>query len=512
MSSQFRLVLSLTASAVGACAPPPLDTPLPRPGGAESSQLPAPPPGTAEATDPPPAPDDAAPEAPPQFFRLAQAEHRLELVPLGDTLFVRGGGMPLALVEGDRVIEDERYGKGLEGFIGLRGLAGHFPDDAWALITLSNGRVGWGGLRRWNGRTWKVEGADLAQRWLYTGASPWIGGSLLTMSFNVMPFDTQQPVRFRRLGKVAKGALPLPSQSSCGTLVKASAFAALPSGEVFAAGATCDDDKFAIEWWRAGETRGNVERFDAPSPHNETYVLAGSPDHVWVIGDSWSARSVVHFDGTAWRELPHPLKHPVVSASLGPDGTLWVVSSQLHDSNNVVGGVFRRNRGGDWQEVPLPSGVRLPVSVHASAKEVWLTADTSLFRSSPPAGEPQPLRWEYGQQFPGALRIPKAATAGCQHVFVLMYGITRVTPKDYDFPLTRKAIAGHLDLAGAKFAETEDNGKRYFGAFVPTLAMGQKIEKLVRKQVKGSQPAVLCHQPRIVREIRLDLATGNVLP
>ncbi len=107
--------------------------------------------------------------------------------------------------------------------------------------------------------------------------------------------------------------------------------------------------------------------------------------------------------------------------------------------------------------------------------------------------------------------MPKSATEGCSSIYVLMYGITKVTPQDYDFPLTRKAVKGHPELAGARFAETEDNGKRYFGAFVPDLAMGKKLEKLVKDNVKGSKPAVLCAAPRVIRELEVDLKTGEVV-
>ncbi|MFO0564930.1 MAG: hypothetical protein U0263_04665 [Polyangiaceae bacterium] len=462
------------------------------------------------------APDaEATPAAAPKpaitFHLLAKSEALADLVPLGDKLFVRGGSIALALVEGDRVVEDERYGKGLEGFIGVRGLFGKWPDDAWAAITLSNGRVGWGGLRKWNGQSWALSGADLGQRWIYADVAA-SGQGLLALMFNVMPYDTNEPVRFKWVGPKSGGKLPVPTKAACGTLVRASAFTALSSGEVFTVGATCDDDKLAVEWWAPGETQGHVERLQGPSPYNDAYVLARKKDDVWVIGDAWKSATTAHFDGAGFQVVDNPFQDPVLSASLGPDGTLWVVASSTFSvKNEDRGDLFRRAAKGAWEKVVLPAGVKTPTSVYAASDGVvWLVADKNLYRSLPPKTEPQVIRWDYDQQFPASVRIPKPATEGCKDIFVLMYGITKVTPKDYDFPLTRKALQGHTELAGARFAETEDNGKRYFGAFVPTLALGKKIEKLVREKVKGSQPAVLCNRPKILRELEIDLATGEV--
>lgn len=499
------ILTTLVLCACGGETPAPV-TPSPT---APPSPSPAPPVASAapSATQAPP----VAPAKPASAFHLvAKSETELELMPLGGKLFVRGGPIFLATVEGDRIVEDERYGKGLEGFIGVRGLFGTWPDDAWAAITLSNGRVGWGGIRKWNGQSWAVSGADLGQRWIYGGVSPWSGG-LLALIFNVMPYDTNEPVRFKLVGPGKGAKLPVPTKAACGTLVKAAGFAALPSGEVFAAGATCDDQKLAVEWWKAGETKGRVERLNGVDPFNDVYVLARTPNDVWVIGDAWGASTIAHFDGASWEVVKHAFEKPLVSASLGPDGTLWMVSSMTFSDKQNGGALWKRAAKGDWESVALPEGVKVPRSVHAASDgTIWLTAEKSLYRSTPPKGEVQAVKWDYDQQFPGSVRIPKAATEGCKDIFVLMYGITKVTPKDYDFPLTRKAIKGHTDLAGARFAETEDNGKRYFGAFVPTLAMGKKIEKLVREKVKGSQPAVLCYAPKVVREIAIDLATGEV--
>jgi hypothetical protein len=66
------------------------------------------------------------------------------------------------------------------------------------------------------------------------------------------------------------------------------------------------------------------------------------------------------------------------------------------------------------------------------------------------------------------------------------------------------------ELASARFVVTRDRGKKYFGAFVPDLATARKLVEVVQKGVKDSAPEILCAKPETVRELALDLATGEV--
>jgi len=446
------------------------------------------------------------------FHVLARFGHAIELRPLGGELFVRGGAIPLARVEAGRVVEDERFGKGVGGFVGMRQLAGHWPDDAWAVLTLTNGRVGWGGLRKWKGDGWHVVGNDLVQTWIYAGLSPWSNGRLLALSFNSLSFDSKTPVRFKALGGRAGEPLPVFTQSSCGTLVRATDFTALPSGEVFAVGPACDDQKLAVEHWAAGKTKGEVAHLGQGDPQNATFFLVDAPDSVWLLASTWKETTLAHFDGKAWSLEPSPFPRPVTSATRAPNGTAWAVTASGWTPEERVGELWKREKGGQWTQVPLPDGLKAAVEVAVTSDgAVWVAADDALLGTAAPKGEVQKVDWKWDQQFPGTVRVPKPAREGCDSIFVLMYGITKVTPKDYDFPLTRQAIKGHTEFAGARFAETEDNGKRYFGAFVPNLAMGKQLEKLVKDKVKGSIPAVLCNSPKVIRELRLDLSSGEVV-
>jgi hypothetical protein len=94
---------------------------------------------------------------------------------------------------------------------------------------------------------------------------------------------------------------------------------------------------------------------------------------------------------------------------------------------------------------------------------------------------------------------------------VVLYKLSRVAPKDYDFPLTRAALKGHPEYADVRFAETEDAGSRYFVAFVPDFAKGRSLTKLIVDKVQGAKPQLLCGEPpQVNREIGIDLATGAI--
>ncbi|MBK9259790.1 MAG: hypothetical protein IPM54_08115 [Polyangiaceae bacterium] len=111
-----------------------------------------------------------------------------------------------------------------------------------------------------------------------------------------------------------------------------------------------------------------------------------------------------------------------------------------------------------------------------------------------------------GQLLPGDLR---PATPDCDKVFVVLYTLAEDAPPDFDFPATRKALAGHPEFEGARFVETDDGQRRYFGAFVKNLEMGNALTGVIRKSMPTARPQVLCGDPpRVRRTLNIDLATG----
>ena len=56
----------------------------------------------------------------------------------------------------------------------------------------------------------------------------------------------------------------------------------------------------------------------------------------------------------------------------------------------------------------------------------------------------------------------------------------------------------------------KENAQKYFGAFVPDLDLGKRMVERIRKEVEVSSPQLLCAKPEVLRELPLDLRTGEV--
>ena len=108
---------------------------------------------------------------------------------------------------------------------------------------------------------------------------------------------------------------------------------------------------------------------------------------------------------------------------------------------------------------------------------------------------------------------PSFATAfgpSCGSPFVLLFTLAKTAPAGYDFPSTRDALKGHVELSGARFLEFTRGGKRFFGASVPTGDLGKKLVAIVAGKVKGSTPQLVCDAPTATRTLDIDLATGKL--
>ncbi|MCC6524733.1 MAG: hypothetical protein IT373_18900 [Polyangiaceae bacterium] len=103
-------------------------------------------------------------------------------------------------------------------------------------------------------------------------------------------------------------------------------------------------------------------------------------------------------------------------------------------------------------------------------------------------------------------------TQTCSMHYVLLDEAPAATADTKDYPRLRAALAGHPELAGMRFIVSLEKGQQFFGALVASYDKASELEKLVRKGVRGSAPNVLCAEPPAVREIKVDLATGKVLP
>jgi hypothetical protein len=274
------------------------------------------------------------------------------------------------------------------------------------------------------------------------------------------------------------------------------AFAGTTAGTLIAAGQTCKD-LVAAEVWKPGSRASELEVLSGrPESRYALVLVRGAHDDAWLLG-----HFVAHYDGAAWKVLgDSPGGVGFRAGAAAPDGTLWAVDE--------AGGVHHL-AGGAWERVPLPIDLKAD-DIAAYDGVLYVSAGGSLLRYGTPGAAPAPRPKPAGPKAPG-FRLPSAGSPRCAHNIVLLYAFTKVTPDDYDFPLARKAVKGHLELAGTRFVVTRDLGQRFFAAEPPSFDAGQKLVALVAKEVQGSKPQLLCAEPEVVREVKIDLGTGEIV-
>lgn len=506
----------------GALAPPPSPS---HAAATASARAPEP---LASATSVANAQASAPATAPPSpFFVVNELKVPTRLLRASGKLFVEGYPV-LAPIERGAVVRDDRYRNGIGSTFGLVvDLAGSFPDDAFMAFTTGNGRVGWGELYKWKGGAWVQQGARLADGNLFVGIAETKTG-LLALSAKFMPFGGGPPFKLHALSGAAPSPLPqLTPSEVCGLRVVPQSFRGWKrTGHLFVLGDDCERSTATIEWFGPGEAKGHLEALGVTEGH----AWAGAPDLVEAsTGELYVAGTAVHFrrgpepvlarfDGKAFHRVTHPFRGAIQSMAATPDGALWVVAAEVDDpARNTLARakLWRGVPPGAWAEVSLPESLGKSASVKSlavdGAGELWATTEGALLRTRERPAKVEVLEWEPGKQLVGAsFSLPKAATPSCESNFALFYAFTKVTPDDYDFPETRKALKGQRALAGAKLVVVSDGGRKYFGAIMPDFTSGRAIVERVKSEVKGSSPQLLCARPQVVRELTIDLATGAV--
>jgi hypothetical protein len=312
-------------------------------------------------------------------------------------------------------------------------------------------------------------------------------------------------------------------------------------------GATCEPgsgpERIAVERWRDGAARSIVELLPgSEGKGHEVWpaIRVFSPTDTYVFakgyvahhdGKTWSdvsgsfAGSVMEMwadDGAVWARLDHGFARrrgeawetlapaaphgDALWGTLSPDKTLW---ARLGDD------LWRLPPGGEWARVPLPREAKAPESV------AWTSSGTMVVITSGDAGravlvdaKPDHVI-DLAEARPPSERsapfaIVTAPTPQCKSLFVILYRLSRTAPPDFDFPLTRAALKGHTELSDVRFAETEDGRRRYLVAFVPSMKRGTALLAIVRDEVQGARPQMLCGAPPVKREISVDLRTGEL--
>ncbi len=289
-------------------------------------------------------------------------------------------------------------------------------------------------------------------------------------------------------------------------------------GDLIAAGTACGES-FALEVWKSGSTTSEIIPVQ-PLPTDPK----GEPSFGAVPrGDGFLLTpSLRRWDGSKLVPItPQPPGKASRALDL-PDGRLLVVSNVTRDKSTLRR-VYVKD-GDTWKRAVIRGGGDL-LDVFSDGKNVWAYGDAPgapLYKLAP-AGAAERLTWD-PKEIPDEATLEKNAAdraagkrprflpggPGCDSNVVVLYGFTKVTPDDYDFPLTRKAVKGHTELAGVTFAVTEDGGDKFFVGITPSFSVAKKLRDLIEKQVQGSKPQVVCAGPPISRVLDIDLSTGEL--
>ncbi|WP_437730117.1 WD40/YVTN/BNR-like repeat-containing protein [Sorangium sp. So ce1335] len=509
--------------------------PPPEPAGAPPSSAPAPagdaapgaqpaPGASAQGQPAPGASAQAAPVSP--FIPVARAPFdEVRLLPIEGAMLLAGGvnmqdeadgwwGYPLGVLLPDGTIEVQKSLRLPSGLRQVAGVVGRWPDAIDVIATGDTGRTGIAELWTLGPRGWQQRHEKHGNS--FVGLAK-IGASVVALQAPVMaPFHESQFVAVRGPNPGLKLTPSVKKECSIEgfdhpiqrTAVLPSAVASTGDGKVLSYGRSCAGDP-SLELWKPGARTSTIlglelaKRGDHRSASPQ--VLAGAANDAWIF-DGFASR----FDGATWKEVEGPNPEAgVADAAVAGDGTLWVLSD---------GAVFAR-RGETWERAPLPEGVKAHDLATASDGTLWIAAGGALLRhgkpgerSGAPGGPVVPLDPTAGPApKPAQRRLVRPGGPACPRNLVVLYTFSKVTPDDHDFPLTRKALKGHTEFAGARFAVTRDGGQKFFTALVPSFDMGQKLAALIRKEVQGSSPNVVCADPEILRELKLDLKSGEVV-
>ncbi len=512
---------------------------------AQSATLPVAAPGSTEIAT-------AAAPTTPTTTQPAAVPSPFHIIAIGVSLFPTEGGLMLyngedllADVKGDSITAHPEYlGTYVpEVMSNLEVLGGQWPEHGLISVTRPEARTSYSTVYEKNGKGWRKLTQTSAGEG-YAGVQPWRGGRTIALIKGMF-----QPYDFAVISG-PPDRLPDPALSPreedgppfSMSRVEPMSFAALTSGELFVLGVSAGNKpNWVVERWTPGAKKSVIEELPAlveASAYSESLsISAFAGNDVYVHGKVRNCAGpeckptvgyLAHFDGKVWSVVPHPAEADFPSVER-VEGHLWLVGG---------GKLYKQPPGSaDWQIVPLPhaDSVRsalvefLPemkerptepeaTRVYADRNNViWLDASAGSFnlvlrnRAIPAVWHaPGGSAWTHSvRQF----QPYRAADEGCEaqaQIFVMLYAATKTTPKDYDYPLTRAALKGHKEFNGIVFAETEELGRHYFGAFVPKLSLARKLVQVVEKGVKGSKPVALCRDPTKVRILGIDLASGNV--
>lgn len=409
-----------------------------------------------------------------------------------------------AIVDGQLGSETLTLGIGTFNF--LVGITGTYPGALSAVVIGDTGRTGIAQHFVQSRNDWTLKAGT--EGYVFAGYAR-TKDALLALRTPSMPWGNMrteiQALRgatgSRKLTPVDKGRCKTEPGDPFAptTLLRPTAFGGTGAGALFAFGTRCDGVP-AVEVWPAGDKTSTVT--ESPGGVELEWNFASFATNDGDTAGALGGDKVLFFDGKAWSVVENA--PALVRGALAADGTLWGVVDR--------GPLYKGDGKRGFEEVRVPGDAAVDDVGIASDGSVWISAGNALLSTSAPTGGGKPIEVAKASSGRDTKRKGPPTFGGpkCKSNVVVLYGFTKVTPDDYDFPLTRKALKGRTEFGKTRFVVTKDNGQKFFSALVPSFDEGKKLVALIENKVQGSKPQIVCAEPEIVRELKLDLATGEV--
>lgn len=459
-------------------------------------------------------------KGPEGFAFGAQASRHFKVFPFPDRMIVTLAGQvyeldgaKLTLSPKAPTTEKVEGATPVLGAYQIERLEGQWPDELWVTAEFNS----FMGPRQSSNRT--VDYRRTAGKWtteksLPVNVRPWTPGVFLGFvgdELRVVAGDAKAPRRApapNTSGRCAKGHLVIPHD-----------LVALPSGHVFLLGAHCATHAFVVESWRPGSEESTVTEVVADTSALGVTLtghhLAAATDRAVFVALSTHGAPFALFRGDArgFRRVQTRDEGRVVGLHATPDGAVFaaldggrrapsaLVSLTANDtSTSYRYGLDRSVRlGGLWASDAETAYVAVDDrygddAILLSTREVSLLGSppADLWKDAPPA--PAAL----GEVFP-------AFDDRCTTPFVYLYDVAATTPKNFDFPKTRKALTSFSGGEGLTLLDFEHAGKRRLGVPVGSPSVGADLVRHVRAEMPEDDPRLVCFAaPEGARKVVLD--------
>jgi hypothetical protein len=433
----------------------------------------------------------------------------------------------------------------------VTGIVGRFPDPLWLTYEDGGRCIMRAAALRFAGGAWKPA-FDLGEQDNIVRAVPYQAGAIgLHDCVDACGTATAGCTS----GTLWSDALARTPPLTAGGVVLEDV-AALPSGEIYAVGSVCSQDRATctasqLRWWSPG-----AKVLSATFPRTDgsrASVLARSPTDVIVA----QGRDVYAFDGAKIKKLstvgagiyelldrgaggvwargdklfavsPDGTSTDITPPKVGRSGWLHV-AAKGDEAWASHGDALYRWQAGAWRSVELPrppfSSTRAYLSpgkvVVRGPGEVYVVADyherqpgwndiehrVAILSTKRPREtlrcrlEPNGVDSTMG----GLLAWPAPATEACTTPLVVLAPVSPASPKGFDYPKTRAALRPHLaSIAGGEIIEIREDDVVWIAARATSVDAAHKIAETYARTFPTTRTEVVCATPEPTRTIPID--------